>query len=218
MSEHYHFASAELLRRALVEEVCARLKSALQQRSRARLIVSGGNTPLPLFRKLRDIDLPWGRVEMTGAAERLVPTDHKRSNEGLVRAELLQSAATAATFVPLQQLPQLWRDDPLADVCLLGMGGDGHTASLFPDAPELDLALSADAPLLQEMNPPSQPEPRLTLTLLALQRCEQLLLHIQGQDKLDVLQRAQEEGSVTELPVRALLRQTRTALAIYWAP
>lgn len=218
MSEFNRYDSTVDLVSDLGDFICEALRAAIAEKGRARLVVSGGSTPLALFRYLRRVDIPWDRVAVTLADERLVPPDHDRSNEKLVRNELLQDRASTARFVPLQDVPDQWQTQPRFDLVLLGMGADGHTASLFPDAPELGQALRRDGDPLQKMSPPSQPDQRLTLTLGGLCDSAQLVLHIEGEAKLEVLRRAETAGAVEELPVRALLRQKDAPLAIYWAP
>jgi 6-phosphogluconolactonase len=97
---------------------------------------------------------------------------------------------------------------------VLGMGGDGHTASLFPDSEELGLALSTDE-LTVAVRAPSVPQPRITLSADRLHRARRHFLHIAGEDKQAVLARAMNGDDVRELPIRAFLA---CPLAIYWAP
>jgi len=218
MSDLQRFESPQELAESLASFICASLTRAIAEKGKAHLVVSGGNTPIPLFHRLSNVDIPWEKVFITLADERLVPTSHERSNEGMVRRELLRNLAGSARFTALQQVSREWQGQPRFDLVLLGLGSDGHTASLFPDAPELATALSMDRELTQVLTPPSQPEPRLSLTLGGLCDCTQLVLHIEGAGKLEVLQRAREPGPVEELPIRALLQQTRVPLSVYWAP
>ena len=105
------------------------------------------------------------------------------------------------------------------DVLILGMGADGHTASLFPDAPKLSRATDMKATqTCMGIAPRTAPHERMTLTLPAILDARQIFLHITGQDKKDVLQQAQADGPMEEMPIRFVLRQQTAPVAVYWAP
>mgnify|MGYP003138315522 FL=1 len=181
---------------------------------------------MPFFKALAAKSLPWERLDITLADERWVGEESPDSNARLVREHLLQGAASAANFIPLtcdastpeegvetiaQQAASLaWP----ASVVILGMGGDGHTASLFPDSRELDLALATDE-LLVAVRTPSQPQPRITFSADRLHQARRHFLHITGDDKRAVLAKALNGDDVRQLPVRVFLT---CPLAIYWAP
>ncbi|WP_243294381.1 6-phosphogluconolactonase [Geothrix mesophila] len=226
LREHADQAS---LTAALAQDVARRLKEDLAHEDRTVLVVSGGRSPVPLFQALSRLALPWERVTVTLADERWVPADHPDSNEALVRDHLLQSRAAAAGFVPLftgdagpeqgapavcAALAELPR--PFSRV-ILGMGEDGHIASLFPGAAELDEGLTTEAAALA-VHPPHAPHPRLSLSLRALLDARDLVLMISGPAKRRVLERALEDGPVEDLPVRAILRQTAVPVSVCWAP
>lgn len=212
--------------------VAERLEAATAARPRASLVVSGGRTPEPLHAALSAQPLAWERVAVTLADERWVPPGHPDSNEAMVRRTLLQGPAAAATLTGLYDadhaapepaleavharlsaLPRPW------DVVLLGMGADGHTASLFPDGDRLDDALSGRSGLLCEaMHAPSVPQPRITLTLPALLDATAIALLVTGEQKLRVLEDALMPGPVEALPIRAVLHRARNPVAIFWAP
>jgi 6-phosphogluconolactonase len=172
-------------------------------------------------------------VTITLADERWLPPDHPDSNEALVRTHLLKANAAAAHFVPLyngaatpaEGVPELeatlaalpWP----ADAVVLGMGGDGHTASLFPDAPELPYALMDAAPArclaVASPTPPNVPVPRVSLTRRALLDTRQLIVHLTGEDKLELLHQAMLPGDVAEYPIRAVLQQHAVPCHIFHA-
>lgn len=216
----------EQLARQLAEAVAEALRADLASRERALLVVSGGSTPVPFFQALGAMDLPWARIEVTLADERWVAEEASDSNARLVREHLLQGPAAEATFVPLTsgaETPEQGVEEVAARVAglawpasavVLGMGGDGHTASLFPDSRELTLALTTEAPLVA-VRTPSQPQARITLSAERLHRARRHFLHITGGDKRDVLARALSGDDVRELPIRAFLA---CPAAIYWAP
>ena len=216
----------EALARQLAEAVAEALSADLAEREHALLVVSGGSTPLPFFRALAAMDLPWARIQVTLADERWVAEEVADSNARLVREHLLQGAAAEARFVSLTsgaETPEQGVEEVtarLADLAwpasavVLGMGGDGHTASLFPDSRELSLALTTEAPLVA-VRTPSQPQARITLSAERLHRARRHFLHITGGDKRDVLARALSGDDARELPIRAFLA---CPVAIYWAP
>jgi 6-phosphogluconolactonase len=210
----------------LAEAVFQALQEDLSHQDRALLVVSGGSTPVPFFKALAAKSLPWERLDITLADERWVGEESPDSNARLVREHLLQGAASAANFIPLtcdastpeegvetvaQQAASLaWP----ASVVILGMGGDGHTASLFSDSRELDLALATDE-LLVAVRTPSQPQPRITFSADRLHQARRHFLHITGDDKRAVLAKALNGDDVRQLPIRVFLT---CPLAIYWAP
>jgi 6-phosphogluconolactonase len=216
---------------ALAERIAAWLRTALDARGGASLIVSGGKSPVKLFEALRTLPLDWQRVAVTLADERWVDPSDPASNERLVRSVLLQDAAAAATFVGLKNAaatPELgatasW--ERLAgwprpfDVVLLGLGDDGHTASLFPGSPHLHEAIdAAAAPGCIGMRAPTPPEARLSLNLAALLDARQIVILINGESKWRTYTAACEPGPIMEMPVRAVLRQRRTPVDVMWSP
>ncbi|MDW5377484.1 6-phosphogluconolactonase [Halomonas sp. HP20-15] len=216
----------EQLAAQLAEAVASALAADLENHERALLVVSGGSTPVPFFKRLASIELPWSRIDVTLADERWVAEDADDSNARLVREHLLQGPAAAASFCPLtsgdatpeQGVESVARrvvDLPWpASVVVLGMGGDGHTASLIPDSGELGLALTTDEPLVAA-RAPSVPQPRITLSAGRLHQARRHVLHIVGDDKRSVLARAMAGDDARELPIRAFLA---CPLAVFWAP
>jgi 6-phosphogluconolactonase len=210
----------------LAEAVFQALNDDLEHQENALLVVSGGSTPVPFFKALAAKPLPWERVEITLADERWVDEQSDDSNAKLVREHLLQGAASAAHFEPLTSdagTPEEGVSDVSeralslswpASVVILGMGGDGHTASLFPDSLELGLALATEEPLVA-VRTPSQPQPRITFSADRLHQARRHILHITGDDKRAVLAKALSGDDMRQLPIRAFLS---CPLAIYWAP
>ncbi|NMT64571.1 6-phosphogluconolactonase [Marinobacter orientalis] len=213
---------------ALADAVANHLAERLLIAPRASLVVSGGSTPRPFFGALRQKPLDWARIDVLLADERWVPEDDESSNTRLVKENLLQGPAAEANYLSLKQPGDTPADGLAAveaaladlhlplDVLILGMGNDGHTASLFPDAPELDEALDTDsAAIVAPVTPPSRPEKRITLTLGALSRAGFTALHLKGDDKLETLKAACSDiRQVKEMPVRAFLRP---GLQIFWS-
>ncbi|WP_161866683.1 6-phosphogluconolactonase [Pseudomonas yangonensis] len=218
---------AEQLAQSMAMRVADALREAIASRGQATLVVSGGRSPVPFFEALAQQELPWAQVLVSLADERWVPVNHAGSNEGLVRRHLLQGPAAEARFIGLYQVAgNLERAADLADtavaelapidVLVLGMGDDGHTASLFPHSPNLHQALQPDcARRVLPMLAPSEPAQRLTLTLPLLASARLPLLAIQGQAKLNTLSAALQSGKIAELPIRAFLH---SPLEIHWCP
>ncbi|HVO00304.1 MAG TPA: 6-phosphogluconolactonase [Steroidobacteraceae bacterium] len=216
---------------ALADAIAAELAAALRRRAGASLVVSGGRTPEAMFGELARHELEWARVQVTLADERWVDASDPASNEALVRAALLRERAAAARFIgmkndaptPQEGAAAAWRavnamPQPF-DVVVLGMGDDGHTASLFPGSAGLAAALdAAAAPACVGVRPPAAPHPRLSLNLAALLRSRRICLQISGARKWAVYQQALQPGPADELPVRAVLHQRAVPVDVYWCP
>ena len=225
------FADSDSLARALSGELAANLKGAIAARGLASLVVSGGKSPVKLFELLRAENLDWSRVCVALADERWVDPSDPDSNEKLVRDVLLKEAAAAARFIGLKNAaptPDLgavsaWetfaRVPRPFDAIVLGMGDDGHTASLFPGSPNLSSALNpAAAPGCVGMRAPVAPQPRLSLNLSALLDARRIVVLIAGDEKWRTYLAATEQGPVQDMPIRAVLRQTRTPVEVLWSP
>jgi 6-phosphogluconolactonase len=222
------FNDKQQLADALAEAVGANLKAGIAARGKASVALSGGTTPVGFFQALsRRDDVQWDKVTVTLVDERWVDETSERSNARLVRQNLLQGKAATATFVPLYQggdvpdpakasAAQAAVPRPL-DAAILGMGNDGHTASFFPGGDTLSEALTAEGPVIA-IRAPGAGEPRVTLTLLQLLAAKALYLHIEGEGKVETLRKAEAEGPIEDMPVRAILRETSTPLTIYWCP
>jgi 6-phosphogluconolactonase len=198
------------LMRDLAELVADQLRGACASKGHATLAVPGGTTPGPFLAALAEADLAWEDVRVMPTDERMVSEMSPRSNARLIRETLLNGRAATAQFVDMYEPLLGARRSRVAatlpiDVLVLGMGADMHTASLFPGAPELAAALAEGAPEILEINPPGQPEARLTLTAPVLRAAGVIHILITGADKLAALERAVQDGPVAEAPVRAVL-------------
>lgn len=221
--------SADVIANKLARTVAEKLTEALGRKSRACMAVSGGSTPKAFFQALSQLPVEWSRVDVTLADERWVDVDADASNERLVRAALLQGPAASARLVGLKQphdtanAGQPIAEEALAemewplDVLVLGMGNDGHTASLFPDAPEIGEALDSSRPArCIAMHPPSQAVPRISLSRRVLAEAGWTAVHLKGTDKLETLERAFADlANVHAMPIRAFLGG---GAQVYWSP
>ncbi|MFH1794023.1 MAG: 6-phosphogluconolactonase [Pseudomonadota bacterium] len=224
------FATREDLAAQLAADVADRLRAAIKAKGGATLAVSGGTTPALFFETLSHKDLDWTKVIATLVDERFVPPSSERSNERLVREKLLRNEARLARFVGLYSdatdVDEAARraeagvallGSPL-DVVVLGMGTDGHTASFFPDAPNLDaLTNPSQARRVLSVDTASSGEPRLTLTMPLIANARFLALHIEGDAKREALDRALAEKT-KPLPIRMVVNRAASGLQIYSAP
>ena len=218
------YADAEMMAIDLAQVLAGDLNNVLVHEERATLCVPGGTTPGETFDCLCAADLDWDRVDVMLTDERWLPEVHLRSNTRLVKEHLLQGRAAAARYHPLYIKAES-PEDVLAEieagivpilpvsVLLLGMGTDMHTASLIPGGDNLDLALSADAPLLVQMNAPGMPDPRVTLSARVLRDAVSTHLVITGTPKRNALERAMHL-TPDEAPIAALLDDC----TVHWAP
>ncbi|HRG14553.1 MAG TPA: 6-phosphogluconolactonase [Pseudomonadota bacterium] len=228
MQEH---ANADALAAACAAHVDAAIDAALRERGRALLALAGGRTSPPVFRRLAARSRDWSRVVVLPSDERWVSADHVDCNLRQMR-EAFAGADDVRWLSLTPALPQgeasaAFANGALAsypkdfDVCMLGMGADGHFASLFPGAPTLSRALDAANPdaaiaIVPNPMPIAGPHSRVSLTLARLLKSRRLLLVITGHDKRSVLDRARA-GDGT-LPVAALLAAAHPAAEIHWSP
>jgi 6-phosphogluconolactonase len=228
----HSFTDCQALAVALAERIAERLREGIAERGNALLAVSGGSTPRHLFERLSRETLDWSKVQITLVDERWVPESDERSNAGMLKATLLQHAASAAQFVPLYTdapTPEAGLATVRArmaalslpfDAVVLGMGNDGHTASFFPGGDRLPEALDMNNPVrVLPMRAAGAGEPRITFTLSALLDTRALYLHIEGEAKQQLLADARLGlGEAVNYPVRAVLKQERVPVAVYWCP
>jgi len=223
----HEYRTAPLLADGLASDVAEQLRAGISARGEATLVVSGGRSPVAFFENLAKQGLDWSKVTITLADERFVPVEHADSNAGLLKKYLLQGPAAKARFLSLysvaasleeaaEQADRLLAELPAIDVLVLGMGDDGHTASLFPNSPNLAEALKRDGsrrcwPMLA----PTVPHQRLTMSLALLASAKYTVLSISGSSKLTTLSDALASDDVAAMPIRAFLQPT---LEIYWCP
>lgn len=226
----HRFADGAATAQALAIDVAARLRAAVGERGRASLAVSGGTTPRAFLQQLGQQSLEWQKVAVTLVDERWVPADSERSNARLVGHNLLRGAAAAAQFVPLHA-DAAQPEDVLArieariaglplplDVVVLGMGSDGHTASLFPGADRLAEALDpAGSARVLPLRAAAAGEPRVSLTLPVLVAARHACLLFEGRAKKDVFDAiVAGQGAAARSPLRAVIEQMQTPLEVYW--
>ena len=189
------------------EAVADWIASKLSGSGAKTLAVPGGSTPFPIFDALSNRALDWGSLTFWLTDDRQVPEDHPASNAGRMKASLAKTGATIHDMAEGQDVPTF-------DLVWLGMGEDGHIASLFPntnpriDAPRQVIRLTPD-PL-----PPEAPFDRLSLTLPSLIDCRQMMLVFGGQTKRHVFEDA--ASGKNDLPIARLLRNAACDVTIFW--
>jgi 6-phosphogluconolactonase len=227
----HRYADPESLSVELAAQIAKNLAAAIEARGLASLVISGGKSPERLFEILRTQAIDWSRVCIALADERWVEPSDPASNERMVRDVLLKERAATARFLGLKNgapTPDLgavsaWetfaRVPRPFDTLVLGMGDDGHTASLFPGSPNLPGALNpAAAAGCVGMRSPVAPHARLSLNLTALLDSRRVVLLITGESKWRTYAAACAAGPVEDMPVRAVLRQSRTPVDVMWSP
>lgn len=221
----------ETLENKLVERISDELTREVQAIGAASLLVSGGSTPKGLFQKLAATDLPWEKVTIGLVDDRFLPDGHKDLNAAMVHDLLLRNRAETANFIPLifdaedfgdnlniaaemvKEIPQPFT------VTVLGMGGDSHTASLFPDTKTLAQGMDkSNKNDLIGVQPTTAPYMRVSFTRRALLNSKNLFLHIYGDDKKIVFETAKKSGDEMQHPIAGFINQPEVALELFWAP
>lgn len=224
---HRH-ATAAAFFAAAADRIGIQIEEGLRRHGKASFAVPGGTTPGPIFDLLAKRSLDWSKVTVTLTDERWVPVSDADSNERLVRDRLLTGYASACRLVSLHNMSEtpglsmgetdkkLQTLDLPFDVVLLGMGGDGHFASLFPTMPHLAEGLDPDSKTwLIASDQPINGHPRISLSLSLLLRSRLIVLVIRGADKLAVIERA-KAVSPTDLPIAAILQQSKVPVEVHY--
>jgi len=211
--------------------LAASLRRDLAERGHARLLLSGGTTPAPVYRALSKAPLDWDNIDVALVDERWLQPDDPDSNARLVRENLLQNHAKAAHFEPMTRLGRTL-DEAVASAnaharqattaAVLGMGEDGHTASLFPGARDLPRALASKSDYVSfdaSGCPGAGPWPlRISLTPLGLSKARERLLLVRGDAKRRLLDRALDSDDASVMPVRIAFTTPGATLQIHWSP
>lgn len=229
----HYFDNREQANDALAKTIAEQLSVGIESKGSSSLWCSGGSTPTALYQTLaKSEQVDWKNVLISLVDERWVPPTDEASNERLLKQHLLTGAVEQANFIPFFQVTPSPEDNqaileaelkgavngPL-DVVVLGMGNDGHTASLFPCAKDIHQAVAKDnSNYTAVTHPEMAPHPRLTLTLNRLLASRNIYLLLFGEDKLKTLNKAEQQGDELLMPIRYFLRNTSPALQIYWAP
>lgn len=230
MQQITEFLSRHELDLSLAKTVSQLLDNAIKKNGKASIAVSGGSTPKGFFHLLSQCDIDWSKVTITLADERWVSIESQDSNTRLVHENLLQNNAASATFFHLKE-GEDFTSDVLAtlnakvkqtvfplDVVILGMGEDGHTASLFPCSDQITDCLATDnKDVLLKVVPQTAPYQRISFSFAALSESKNTFLHLCGENKQLVLNKALQGKDSFEMPIRAFLQHPTINVKVYWA-
>ena len=230
-AEWWDYDSAEEMAEAVAGDVGFIVESALDARGSSLIALPGGSTPRPIYPVLAAKPLQWKKVTIIPTDDRLVPVDNDLSNARAIAGAFLPTgarvfpiatpledyrAAGNAADARLQDLP--WP----ADLVWLGMGSDGHTASIFA-GPDLQDAL--DAPkarravgVMPDPMPEDAPVARVTLTRAAILSARTVLITIVGEQKKQLLEGAIADGQSSKLPIGRVLAEIEQPIDIHWCP
>lgn len=226
--------NADALARALAEAMAQAVRDALESRGHALLSLAGGRTPLPAYRAVASMPFDWSRVTLLPGDDRCAPHFHAASNVRELHA--LFAAADGVAIEALttddgdpdaserhaRAMLAAHRDTPF-DFVVLGMGADAHTASLFPNARQLEAALDP-ASTLEALRvdpdplPPEAPFPRVSLTAARLMRARELHLVVTGDAKRAVLEQVLAAPDPMRQPVAAILHAPDACVHVHWSP
>jgi len=230
MKANFHiFNSKEDLTQSFSNTIIEKLEHAIETKDKAVLLVSGGNTPKVLFEKLRTYDIAWEKVVISLVDERWVNEKHEDSNAKLVKENLLKDKVSKATFIPLYQeyseafdsvdiCSELVKKELFpCDVLILGMGDDSHTASLFPENEKLEEGINLkNESYCVSMTPLTAKHTRMSLTLSAILKADNIYLHIQGIGKKEVYEKALKEDNFLLSPISAVLKNEKKQIEVYY--
>ncbi|MBQ4876563.1 6-phosphogluconolactonase [Pseudoalteromonas luteoviolacea] len=210
------------------------LSQAIETDAAASILVSGGSSPAPAYKRLSGLDLDWSQVTVAMVDERWVAPNHEKSNEAFINSTLLQDKASGAPFVTMKnEQPSATEGQSEVearyqslkqpfDVTILGMGPDGHTASLFPHADGLEDALKTEqlvcAINAKESDVTGSITERMSLSLAGIANTKHAILLISGEAKRAIYEQAKEQGSELDIPLRAVLGLPELKLSVFWCP
>ncbi|MEM6603522.1 MAG: 6-phosphogluconolactonase [Pseudomonadota bacterium] len=211
----------------VAEHIAIALASDIRKYGRASVALSGGNSPKVFLEKLASYRLAWENVVITLVDERHVPHDHEASNERLIREFFLEKGAGATKFIPLYRDAEIVQNVAILNqnmilndihysVIVLGMGEDGHIASLFPMSDNIDVGLFDPINLYSHQIAPDFPEDRITMNLCAFAECKKIFIPILGEKKAILMERAREHID-RDLPISFVLSTYGDKVTIFEA-
>ncbi len=233
ITEHF-FDDKAAMTAALSRALETILSDAVAKKGRASMMVSGGSSPKPTYEYLSQQPLPWDSIDVAMVDERWVAPSHEKSNEQFIKQTLLQDKAKNTRFVTMKTEHNTAKEAADAvnkayqalvapyTVTLLGMGPDGHTASLFPHCEGLNHALTTQEPVCAinaiESDVTGSITERMTLSLSGIANSHVVKLLISGDEKRAVYEACKQDGPVADMPLRAVLTHPDIKLEVYWCP
>jgi len=230
--EWWDYDDAEEMAEAVAGDIQFIIESAIDARGGAVVALAGGKTPLPIYATLSQAKLDWKRVTIIPGDERIVPLGDPLSNVTALAKTFLPKGARVMPIVPTatadykaagRSADALMQDLhwPL-DLCLLGVGADGHTASIFP-GPDFDEALNGPKErralgVMPEPLPPEAPVARVTLSRAAIVSSASVMIAVTGAAKKKVIEDAISQGAGSAYPIGRVLADTELPVDIHWAP
>ncbi|WP_294190717.1 6-phosphogluconolactonase [uncultured Sphingomonas sp.] len=230
--EWWEYDDAAELADAVAGDIQFVIESAIDARGSAVIALAGGKTPLPAYEKLAKAKLDWKRVTIIPSDERIVPLGDALSNVTALGKTFIPKGARVIPVVPKatddykaagRSADALMQDLhwPL-DLCVLGVGGDGHTASIFPGA-DYDEALNGPRErralgVMPDPLPPEAPVARVTLSRAGIITARALLIAVTGDAKRKVIEDAISEGAGSPYPIGRVLADVELPVDIHWAP
>lgn len=229
--EWWDYDSADEMAEAVAGDAAFIIESAIDARGAAVIALPGGKTPLPIYDKLAAAKLDWKRVTILPTDDRLVPMGDSLSNITAIAKVFLPrgvrvlpiTSEAAADYKAAGRAADARLQDvhwPL-DLCILGVGGDGHTASIFP-GPDFDEAVNGPKErraigLMPGELPPEAPVARVTLTRSAIISARAVMIAVTGQAKRDIIETAIEQGPLSQYPIGRVLADAELPVDIHWS-
>jgi len=201
-----YFDSKDLLNNFLFDKVADLAKS----NNFHSIILSGGSSPVSLYKKLGESSLAFSNLQFVLSDDRRVPIDNPLSNEGMLNKTLGVAKNFNLLSLHSNDIEQRLNSIHVYELAILGMGLDGHFASIFPEMTNLDKALTSLG--ATEMVDDGFPEvPRISMTLNEIDKAREIILLINGQEKLDLLLNLSKDSN---LPIKYLIERTKDKLLI----
>ncbi len=228
---HIHSTENDMVA-AVSHDLVTRINDHLQQSDHVFMALPGGKSPIPIFEKLKNEQLPWERVTIIPTDERIVSSTDVLSNTALLQYHFSRIGAHITSLIDDETVTLPYKaignkaDDivralpwPL-QILWLGMGADGHTASIFPGPDFVDAINSRQhiVGVLPDPLPQEAPVPRVTLSKYSISSAQAIFITIRGETKRTVLERAFTEGRQSSFPIGAALANTASPIIVHWSP
>ncbi|NML04846.1 6-phosphogluconolactonase [Sphingomonas sp. G-3-2-10] len=229
--EWWEYDDAGEMADAVAGDIGFIIESAIDARGAAVIALAGGKTPLPIYEKLAKAKIDWKRVTIVPGDDRMVPLGDPLSNVTAIGKIFIPKgarvipliSATVADYKAAGRSADAILQDlhwPL-DLCLLGIGADGHAASIFP-GPDFDEALNGPKErralgVMPDPLPPEAPVARVTLSKEAIVSARALMIALTGDKKREVLEAAIEQGASSSYPAGRILADVELPVDIHWA-